>query len=174
MNLVRVPVVVRDKQGHALGQLAQRRFSTHRSRQATVPFAIRLEGSAVPRPAAPAATHEEIPSEPAAAGSKLVVPTRFVAFVFDDVHLNSGDLINVRVAALKHVERGIRPQDRVALLTLSGKSSLEFTDDMARFRDALMKIQPQPPHSHFPPATFFAADQWMNRDNQQALNMQTW
>src|ERR1039458_10534811 len=29
-----------------------------------------------------------------------------------------------------------------------------------------------PAHKTFPPATFFAADQWMNRDDQQALSMQ--
>ncbi|HEY1219749.1 MAG TPA: VWA domain-containing protein [Bryobacteraceae bacterium] len=173
VNLVRVPVVIRDKKGHTVGTFHKEDFQlTDRGKtQYISQFAI--EGSAVPKPAAPAAVETEIPGEPAAAASKLVVPTRFTAFVFDDVHLKIGDMMNARVAALKRIEQGIRPEERVALLTLSGKVSLEFTNDVAKFRETLMKIMPMPPaHQTFPPATFFVADQWMNRDDNQALGMQ--
>jgi hypothetical protein len=61
-------------------------------------------------------------SSTTAPGTKLVVPTRFTAFVFDDVHLKIEDLMNARVAALKHIEQGIRPQDRVALYSRSPAS----------------------------------------------------
>ncbi|MGD0670154.1 MAG: VWA domain-containing protein [Bryobacteraceae bacterium] len=175
VNLVRVPVVVRDKQGHTLGNFHKEDFQlTDRGKQQYISqFAV--EGSAVVAAAhpRPAAHQEAIPGEPAAAASKLVVPTRFTAYVFDDVHLKIGDLMNARIAALKHIERGIRPQDRVALLTLSGKVSLDFTNDPAKFREALMKIMPVlPAHKTFPPATFYVADQWMNRDNQEALALE--
>jgi hypothetical protein len=52
------------------------------SRSTIAQFAI--EGSAVPKPAFQPAAQDGDPGEPAAAASKLVVPTRFVAFVFDD------------------------------------------------------------------------------------------
>ena len=36
-----------------------------------------------------------------------------------------------------------------------------------------MKIIPVlPAHKTFPPATFYLADQWMNRDNQEALQLE--
>jgi VWFA-related protein len=38
--------------------------------------------------------------------------------------------------------------------------TLEFTDDAARFREMLMKIVPVAPPKHFPPASFYAADQY--------------
>ena len=49
------------------------------------------------------------------------------------------DLMNARLAALKHIGQGIPAQERVALLTLSGKVTLEFTDDAAKLREMLMK-----------------------------------
>ena len=166
VNLVRVPVVVRDKQGHTIGSFHKEDFQvTDRGKpQSITQFSI--EGSAVPKPAAQSSAQPAVPGEPAAEVSKLVVPTRFIAFVFDDAHLKLDDLVNARMAALKYVEQGIPPQERVALLTLSGNVSLEFTDDLAKFRDTLMKVKPVPPRTHFPPASFFVADTWVNREGE--------
>ena len=166
VNLVRVPVVVRDKQGHTVGGFHKEDFQlTDRGKpQSVAQFAV--EGSAVPKPAAQSPAQAPIPGESAAEGSKLVVPTRFVAYVFDDVHLKIEDLATIRVAALKHIEQGIPQQERVALLTLSGKVSIDFTDDLAKFRQTLMKVMPVPPRVHFPPATFYVADTWENRENE--------
>jgi len=164
VNLVRVPVVIRDKQGKIIGTFRKEDFRlTDRGKpQEIAQFA--LEGSAFPKAPKPAGA--EAPGEPP---SKMVVPSRFVALVFDDVHLTLDDLMNVRAAALKQLEPGIPPQERIALLTLSGAVSLEFTNDAAKIREKLMKIMPVPPHTHFPPASFYAADQFMrNPGDEQA------
>jgi VWFA-related protein len=171
VNLVRVPAVVRDKQGNTVGSLQKQDFhlTDHGKPQEIAQFAI--EGSAVPKPAAQPSSQAEIPWAPATEGSKLVVPTRFVAFVFDDVHLAMPDFMNARIAALKHIEQGIPPQERIALLTLSGKVTLEFTDDAAKFREMLMKIVPVPPPKHFPPTSFYAADQYTKNPGSEIAKL---
>ncbi|MFY9728953.1 MAG: VWA domain-containing protein [Bryobacteraceae bacterium] len=164
VSLVRVPVVVRDKQGRALGSFRKEDFQlTDRGKpQEIAQFAIESSAAQPIRAggARPEAPQAETSAELAAA-SKPAVPARFVAFVFDDVHLKMEDLVNARKAALQHLEPGIPPQERVALLTLSGSVSLEFTNDVAKFREMLMKIMPVPPRVYFPPASFYLADQFM-------------
>ena len=160
VSLVRIPVVVRDKQGHAAGGLHKEDFqlTDHGKPQYISQFA--LEGSAVPKPAAPAPAQLEVPGEPAATAPKLVVPTRFVAYVFDDYHLKTGDFMYARVAALKHIEHGIPPEERIALLTLSGRVQIEFTGDVEKFRATLMMVMPVPPSPRVPPASFFLGEQY--------------
>jgi hypothetical protein len=81
VNLVRVPVVIRDKAGHSVGGLQKSdfRLTDLGKPQEIAQFAI--EGSAV---AKPAERHpkSDFPGDPTAA-SRAVAPTRFVAFVFD-------------------------------------------------------------------------------------------
>jgi hypothetical protein len=134
VNLVRVPVVVRDKAGHTVGGLQKSDFHLTDLGKPQEIAQFSLEGNAVAK-TAERQTKAEIPGEPAA-GAKPVAPTRFVAFVFDDVHLTAEELANVRVAALKHVEQGIPPEERVGILTLSGNVSMELTNDVAKFRDS--------------------------------------
>ena len=167
VNLVRVPVVVRDKAGHTVGGLHQSDFHLTDGGKPREIAQFALEGSAAAKPAE-RQTIAEIPGEPAA-GAKPVAPTRFVAFVFDDVHLSAEELGNVRAAALKHIERGILPQERVGILTLSGNLSLELTNDVAKFRETVAKLQPIPPRSHFPPASFYAAAQFMRSPGDESL-----
>jgi VWFA-related protein len=168
VNLVRVPVVVRDKQGNTVGNLQKQDFQlTDRGKPQEI-AQFTLEGSAVPKAAQPAKA--EMPGEPAKA--KPVVPSRFVAFVFDDVHLKLEDLMNARKAALKHIE-GIPPQERIAVLTLSGTTTLEFTNDVAKLSEALMKIMPVPPRVHFPPASFYVADLFMKNPGDELAGCST-
>jgi VWFA-related protein len=159
VSMVRVPVVIRDKQGHAVGGLKKEDFqlADHGKPQYISQFS--LEGGAVAKPAAKPEAPLEMPGD-AAASPKLVAPTRFVAYVFDDFHITVGDLASTRVAALKHIEKGIPPQERIALLTLSGRVAIQFTDDPAKFREALMKIVPVPPPAHYPPASFYLGEQY--------------
>lgn len=174
VNLVRVPVVVRDKQGRPLGNLRKEDFQLTDRGKAQYISQFVIEGGAPPKPAAEPASPAGAPT---AEGSRPAAPSRFVAFVFDDMHLSLADLMNARAAALKHIEAGIPPQERIALLTLSGKLSLEFTNDPEKFRQTLMKVMPAAPRVHFPPASFYVADQWLNREdgdtNSRLLAMQT-
>ena len=56
------------------------------------------------------------------------MPERFVAYLFDDVHLAPGDLPRIRDAALRHIAE-LKPTDRAAIFTMSGTPMLDFTDD---------------------------------------------
>jgi VWFA-related protein len=167
VNLVRIPVVVRDKSGRPVGGLQKSDFRLTDSGKPQEIAQFSLEGSAVAKPPE-RQTEAAIPGEPEPAGSKTAMPTRFVAYVFDDVHLKTEELANVRIAALKSVEQGIPPQERVGILTLSGNVSLELTNDVTKFRDTLAKIAAIPTHSHFPPASFYMAEQFMRNTGDEA------
>jgi VWFA-related protein len=47
--------------------------------------------------------------------------------------------------------------------------SLEFTSDVAKFRETIGKLQPVAPRVHFPPASFYAASQYMRSTGDDAL-----
>ena len=121
VNMVRVPVVVRDKTGHPVGGLHKEDFRlTDRGKlQEIAQFSLESSsgaGSAEPGSGA------EAPDNAAHGGA--APPARFVAFVIDDVHLSVDQLGNVRLAMMKLLDGGIPPQQRVAVLTLSGTISL--------------------------------------------------
>jgi VWFA-related protein len=159
VNLVRVPVVVRDSQGKAVGGLRQQDFQLYDKGKLQRVAQFAVEGSAVPKPTPAAPQDAGVPEEPSASSKPApVLPTHFVAYVFDDMHLESGDLLNARQAALRHMEQTLKPTDRVAIFTLSGHVSLEFTDDRALQKTALQRIMPATPARSMPPISFYLAD----------------
>lgn len=143
VNLVTVRVVVRDEQGHAVGNLRREQFQLFdRGKPQTidrfsveVPAALRSDHAAdVPGTQAPPPGVEPAPALPAP-------PDRYIAFVFDDIHTTAEDLIRARQAAEKHLAEAVLNTDRIAIFTTSGRMMLDFTDDHAKLRNTLLKIQ---------------------------------
>jgi VWFA-related protein len=156
VNLVLVPVVVRDSQGHAVGNLTKDDFQLfdRGKLQEIRQFAVEKPGQhvALEKPvegAEEAGVNENEVGALQKHAAPMVIPDRFVALVFDDYHLkmggmdkfDSGYLIWARDAARRYIAT-LKPSDRVAILTTTGETALDFTSDRAKLEQALLKLHP--------------------------------
>src|SRR5262249_54426422 len=141
VRLVQVRVIVRDSTGHAVGNLRKEDFELfdNGKRQEISNFDAELPSSA-PKEALTSGTPVSTSGETA---SPAIFPGRYVAYVFDDLLLQFGDLARVRDAALKRIEK-LAPIDRVAVFTTSGVNNLDFTEDRAKLSQAIGNVQPRP------------------------------
>ena len=174
-----VPVVVRDREGRAIGTLKQGDFQLFDKGKPQVISKFSVEKTAG-KPADSSvmelkATTEDGDIPKPGGNPKVAVPTRFVAYLFDDVHLDLGDLAQVRTAAERHLTDTLQPTDRVAIYTTSGVGVLDFTNDLAKIRDALARILPRgragPASANCPPVTYYMADLIVNRHDVEALKV---
>ncbi len=143
-TLVTVPVVVRDRDGKAVAGLSKDHFrlTDNGKSQEIAKFSVeRIGGSeGEPRRRADAASPVAGPAAPPSS----VVPSRFVAYVFDDLHLKFADLVRIREAAARHFRSALQPGDRAAIYSTSGQTALEFTSDRDRLQETLAKLAPRP------------------------------
>jgi VWFA-related protein len=175
VKLVVVRAVVRDAQGHAVGNLRQEDFQIFDKGkpQAITQFEIEQPGTLVAKARQNSEENDDQPSNVVASNlaSPSVAPERFVGYLFDDVHLEFGDLARVREAAERHFST-LRPTDRAAIFTTSGLNTLDFTDDRAKLREALIRLQPHPISSGIrhdcPEISYYQADLIMNKNDAQA------
>jgi len=169
VQLVMARIVVRDTNGHAIGNLHKENFELFDNGRKQVISEFDVERVApVPAKFTSEAARPER-ANPAAAE----LPARYLAFVFDDARMIFGDLTRVREAAQRRVS-DLSPSDRVAVYSTSGQTTLDFTDDRAALRQALDHIQPQPLQgarvTDCPDISLHMADSIVNRNDQYALN----
>jgi VWFA-related protein len=174
VQLVTIPVVVRDAQGRAVGHLTvdDFRLFDNNKRQAIDKFAIERAPSADaptrPQAALPTASGAAPGQAPAA-----LIPERYTAYVFDDLHLGAADLVRAREAAAKRLATTLRPADRAAIYSMSGKTTVEFTADQDALRAGLALLAPRPARQEetgdCPEISFYQADLIVNKSDSRAM-----
>jgi VWFA-related protein len=140
-NEVPVRVVVRDAQGHSIGNLTKDDFLILDDGKPQVITGFSAE-TAAPTPA-PTGTKEALPAKPPA---RSPAADRFVALYFDDNVMDFEGIALTRDAASKYLQTSLRPTDRVAIFTSSGRYNLDFTQDHARLQEALSHLAINPLH----------------------------
>jgi VWFA-related protein len=169
VDLVSVPVVVRDAQGRPVGDLSREDFQLSDSGkpQTVSKFSVEKLGQAVE-----AQTGSANPQARPAPATP-VLPERFVAFLFDDMNLNSSDLERTREAAWNYLQASLRSTERAAIATTSGIVTLDFTADRDRLHETLLKINARTPIVNLsidcPPITIYQADLIVNKDDPDAF-----
>ena len=175
VNLVMVPVVVRDRHDKAVGTFKQEDFQLfdRGKPQYIARFSVeKVAGHPIKVEAAPASAPN--PDKPSEDKPAIDVPDRFIAFLFDDVHMKFGDLVSARDAAGRHIDKALRPTDRAAIYTISGLDVQDFTDDKALLHEALAKLRVHPVTGQglnpCPLMTYYMADRIINQEDQIVLN----
>jgi VWFA-related protein len=109
---------------------------------------------------------------------QVALPERFVALVFDDIHLNMGDAIFVRKSAKQLVD-GMTPTDRLGIFGTSGEVGMEYTGDKAALEKMLEQILPRPKMgkindtTNCPDVSHYMADQAINKSDATIFGVVT-
>ncbi len=143
VSLVQVPVVVRDRDGHAVRDLTQGDFEIfdNGKRQDIASFAVEAPGQRViPDRSLPPVN---VQAQQPVSGAAATAPERFTAYLFDDCGVGVTDgWTGARESALRQMA-ALEPGDRVAVLSTSGGVQVDFTADRVPLDKALSHLQSQ-------------------------------
>jgi VWFA-related protein len=139
VDLVEVPVVVRDGRRHAVSGLTRDDFEIYDNGKKQTITAFSVERFASQVDAAGGTQPAGVPAAPVAeeGGSR----PRYVALCFDDLNMSQPDLKPVAKSAVQFVKTALAPGDRVAVVTVAQpRGDYEFTGDVPKLVEQIAKV----------------------------------
>src|SRR5579863_9833439 len=178
VNLVQVRVVVRDQHDRTVSGLKREDFLLYdQSKLQTISnFGVETTSSRRENAATVAKTKDQAETKVAVRGAEaeISMPERFVALVYDDVHMTLAEAGLIRGAAEKFLET-MTPRDRVGVYTTSAQVLQDFTSDKDKLKKAMSGILPKTAINtglaDCPNVTYYMADLIQNKNDRQALEI---
>ncbi len=169
VDVILVPVLVRNRQGAALGDLTAADFQVFDNKKRR-----EISGFMVATNARSRSTR--ISEKSGVGPSPRSSPWRFVVFLVDDLHITFGDLAAVREATTR-VLSSLGEGEMAAIVSLSGLVNSGVTADHAILLDALTRIQPQTAYhntgTECPDLDYYWAELIVNEHRPGALHAAT-
>jgi len=171
LNVVLVPVLVRDASGRAVGTLHREDFQVFDDNKLQT-----LTGFTVQRRTI--ISGEERRSDGSANATPEVafgttVPDRFIIFLFDDLHLSENDLVFAQEAGAKILSDSLAKTDAGAVFSISGKTNSGITRDHDKLIEAIRSMRAQsiggPIGHRCPDVGYYQADLIINKGDALAL-----
>jgi VWFA-related protein len=169
VNLVLVPVVVRDSAGKAIGTLKREDFrvTDNKHEQLLTEFQVeestRLDSSSA----------VTAPASRSGGVKNFVPPERFTGLFIDDIHLDPAQLSQVTKALQHYLDSVNLADQRIGLLTGTGLGQVDFSSDLAGLRAAVNKLRAHPMAGSnmrdCPDVSYYDADLIINHGDSAAL-----
>lgn len=176
VNLVQVRVVVRDAKGELVPGLTKQDFEVYDQGKLETISTFGVETAETRRKRTEEAAKTQQGTTESA--EKLALPERFVALVFDDIHLSLQDATFVRVSAQKLID-GMTPTERIGIFGTSEQVTQEYTNDKPLLERTLNQIVPRPKMgkinatTNCPDVNHYMADQSINKSDPMVLPVVT-
>jgi VWFA-related protein len=178
VNLVQVKVVVRDDKGELVKDLKREDFQVFDQGKPQIITTFGLETPETRKKRREEAAKTQQGVTEGSPNSVVGLPERFVALVFDDIHLRIEDATFVRASAKKLID-SMTPSDRIGMFGTSGELKLDYTSDKAALERTLNEVIPRPKMGKInsigncPDVTYYMADQSINKSDTTVLSVVT-
>lgn len=175
VDKVLVSVVVRDKQGHAVGNLKKEDFQVFDNNrpQQLSGFSLEEHEAEASSATSNSAAGQPLQTPDKAAPQPPPQPQRFIVFLFDDMHLSPEDLAHAKRAGAKVLADSLSNSDMAIVVSLSGITNSGLTQSRTRLQNAIMTLQArglyQATGGDCPNIDYYQADLIQNKHSDTAL-----